>query len=245
MADEDVKYDPLMNGSMPFALGLPSTVRIPVPGSNHLAIELRPRGFVPKGGSTSTLFIQDPSGKRHLRLDYGYNANTKTIDYHWNQKGTYQQFGVADHTPVGRGGEAAYKIARYYRYAGRVLFVAGVTMDMVSIVQASNPIRRASEVVAGWAGAWAGCKVVGAGGAYVGTAAGPWGTAIGGFGGCIIGGIGGYMGGSAIGGEVYQWTEDTFFTPLEIAPAPDTSPSSSSPGPDSHGIGNIPPIRLR
>lgn len=48
-------------GSIPFAAGaaMPSVVRIPVPGTNGLAVELSPRGRVPAGGSTSTIFIQD------------------------------------------------------------------------------------------------------------------------------------------------------------------------------------------
>lgn len=92
--------------------------------------------------------------------------------------------------------------------------VVGVALDVVSIVQASKPLRRATEVVAGWAGAWAGCKVVGAGGAVVGSAVPALGTAAGGIGGCIIGGIGGYYLTSSAAGEVYDWAEDTFFTPL-------------------------------
>jgi hypothetical protein len=206
--------DAPLSGGIPYAVGQSSIVRIPVPGTNGLCIELRPRGRVPAGGSTSTLFFQDAAGGRQLRLDYGYNVKTRTIDYHWNQKGTHADFGITDHTPAGRAGEAAYKAARYFRYAGRVLVVVGVAIDVVSIVQASNPIRRASQVVAGWAGAWAGCEVVGAGGAGLGLLASPLGSAIGGIGGCIIGGIGGYYGGSAIGGEVYDWAESTFFTPL-------------------------------
>lgn len=99
--------------------------------------------------------------------------------------------------------------------------VVGVAVDAVSIVQASKPLRRASEVVAGWAGAWAGCKVVGAGGAALGTAATPGlGTAIGGVGGCIIGGIGGYWAASTVAGEVYDWAEDTFFVPLPEVKGP-------------------------
>jgi hypothetical protein len=207
-----------MSGGIPYAVGLASIVRIPVPGTNGLCIELRPRGWVPQSGSTSTLFFQDPTGKRHLRLDYGYNVKTRTIDYHWNQSGTHAQFGIPDHTPAGQAGEVAYNAAKYFRYAGRVLVVVGVAVDVVSIVQASKPMRRASQVVAGWAAGWVGCKIVGAGGAAVGTLASPLGTAIGGIGGCIIGGIGGYYGGSAIAGEVYDWAENTFFTPLpEVA----------------------------
>jgi hypothetical protein len=155
-----------------------------------------------------------------LRLDYGYNVKTKTIDYHWNQKGVHANFGIADHTTVGRGGQAAYQAGKYFRYAGRVLMVAGVALDIVSIVQASKPMRRASQVVAAWAGAWAGCKVVGAGGAAVGLAASPLGSAVGGIGGCIIGGIGGYVGGSALAGVVFDWAEGTFFTPLPQVAGP-------------------------
>jgi hypothetical protein len=212
--------DAPLSGGIPYAVGQASVVRIPVPGTNGLCIELRPRGWVPQGGSTSTLFFQDPTGKRHLRLDYGYNVKTRTIDYHWNQKGTHAQFGIPDHAPAGTAGEVAYKAAKYFRYAGRVLIVVGVAVDVVSIVQASKPMRRASQVVAGWAGAWAGCEVIGAGGAALGTLASPLGTAVGGIGGCIIGGIGGYYGGSAVAGEVYDWAENTFFTPLPEVAAP-------------------------
>jgi len=208
------------SGGIPYAIGQASVVRIPVPGTNGLCIELRPRGRVPATGSTSTLFFQDVTGKRHLRLDYGYNVKTRTIDYHWNQRGTHADFGIADHSPAGRAGEAAHTAARYFRYAGRVLVVVGVAVDVVSIAQASRPMRRASEVVAGWAAAWAGCKVVGAGGAALGLLASPLGSAVGGISGCVIGGIGGYYGGSAIGGEVYDWAESTFFTPLPEVDGP-------------------------
>src|SRR5579875_1366442 len=42
-------------------------------------IELSPRGWVPKSGSTSTVFIQDAAGKRVLRLDYGYNKEQERL----------------------------------------------------------------------------------------------------------------------------------------------------------------------
>ena len=207
-------------GAIPIGLGLPSVVRIPVPGTNGLAIELSPRGRVPATGSTSTLFFQDVSGKRHLRLDYGYNVKTKSINYHWNQSGTHASFGIADHAPVDRLGATAYQAAKYFRYAGRVLLVVGVALDVVSIVQSDRPLRRASQVVAGWAAAWAGCELVGAGGAALGTLATPIGTAAGGVVGCVIGGIGGYYGGSVVAGDVYDWGEGTRFTELPEAAAP-------------------------
>lgn len=214
----DYSNDVPLSGGIPYVVGQASAVRIP--GTNGLCIEFRPRGWVPQGGSTSTLFFQDPTGKRHLRLDYGYNVTTKTINYHWNQKSTHGTFGINDHAIVGRAGQWTYTAAKYFRYSGRVLIVVGVAIDVVSIVQASKPLRRATQVVAGWAGAWAGCKVVGAGGAAVGTLASPLGTAVGGVGGCIIGGLGGYWAASSAAGVVYDWGEDTFFTPLPVTSKP-------------------------
>ncbi len=210
-----------MSGAIPVGVGAASVVRIPVPGTNGLAIEFKPRGRVPATGSTSTLFIQGIDGKRHLRLDYGYNVKTQSVNYHWNQKGTNANFGITDHTPVGNAGRAAYQGAKYFRYAGRVLLVVGVVVDVVSIVQASKPLRRTAQVVTAWASAGLGCRAVGAGGAALGTAIEPGGgTAIGGIGGCILGGIGGYWAGEKISGYIYDWAEGTFFSPLPSAPAP-------------------------
>jgi len=208
------------SGGIPYAIGQSSVVRIPVPGTQGLAIELNARGWVPRGGSTSVLFFQDLTGKRHLRLDFGYNVATKTIDYHWNQSKTFQQFGIADHTPAGSSGQKAYKAAKFFRHAGRVLWLAGAALDIASVVRASQPMRRATEVVSGWAGAWVGCKAVGAGGAAVGTLASPLGSAIGGIGGCIIGGAAGYYAASTAAGQVYAWAEGTTFSRLPEAAAP-------------------------
>jgi hypothetical protein len=207
------------SGRIPYSVGVASVARIPIPGTGGLCIELRPRGFVPKSGSTSTLFLQDITGKRHLRLDYGYNIQTKTIDYHWNQKGTNADFGIQDHTTVGRGGAALYKAAKYFRYGGRVLLVVGIGLDVVSIVVASSPLRRSSEVVGAWALAWTGCKVVGRAGAALGTVKPVSGNAIGGIGGCIIGGYFMYKAGEKLGGVVYDWGNATF-SPVPQIPAP-------------------------
>ena len=207
-----------MSGAIPYAIGQASVVRIPIPGTNGLCIELTPRGRVPKTGSTSTLFFQDTTGKRHLRLDYDYNVKTKTIDFHWNQKGTFADFGITDHAPAGPFGPAAYNGAKYFRYAGRVLLIVGIAVDVASIVHANQPLRRASQVVSAWALSWASGEALGAGGAELGAFGGPIGIAIGGIGGCIIGGIGGYMAGSALGGQVYDWAEGASFSPLPRVP---------------------------
>jgi hypothetical protein len=226
-SDEDLFSEEPQSGSIAVATGVASIVRIPVPGSHGLFIELSPRGYVPGSGSTSTLFVQDAIGNRHLRLDYGYNKATGKIDYHWNQKGTHAQFGIQDHTPAGRGGQALYKGAKYFRYGGRVLLVAGAAIDIYSIVVAKKRWRQVTKVAAGWAGAWAGCKVVGAGGATVGTFIEPaGGSAVGGFLGCIVGGIGGYAGFSWAAGEIYDEVEETFFEPVPETKAP---PASAKP----------------
>lgn len=208
------------SGAIPYAVGQSSIVRIPIPGTDRLAVEFKPRGRIPKGGSTSTLFFQDPTGKRHLRLDYGDNPKTKMIDYHWNQKGVHAAFGIEDHTTIRKNGKIAYQATKYFRFAGRILIVTGVTVDIFSIVQANKPLRRATQVVSAWALAWAGCKVVGAGGAYAGTAGGPPGIAIGGVSGCIVGGASGYFIGEEAGGQVYDWAEETFFSPLPLVDYP-------------------------
>jgi hypothetical protein len=200
--------------------GLASVVRIPIPGTAGLCIELTPRGWTPAGGSTSTLFFQDVTGKRHLRLDYGYNVGTGSVNYHWNQAGTHRNFGIPDHAPVGRLGGAVYRGARYFRYAGRVLLVLGAAVDVVSIVRSDQPLRRASQVVAGWAAASMGCRLVGAGGAALGSLAGPFGTAAGGIGGCIAGGFGAYYGTSVAAGEVFDWAQGTSFVALPETPGP-------------------------
>lgn len=224
VAADEKDQDSSVSGSAALVgTGVSAVARVPVPGSGGLFVELKPRGWVPKGGSTSTLFIQDVTGKRHLRLDYGYNVKSGKIDYHWNQKGTFNNFGIPDHGPAGAAGEALYRGAKYLRYGGRVLLVVGLAVDVYSIVVAKKKWRQVARVAAGWAGAWAGCEGVGALGAGGGSLVEPGlGTAIGGIGGCIVGGIGGYAGASWAAGHAYDWIEETFFEPL-----PEASPSES------------------
>jgi hypothetical protein len=153
-------------------------------------------------------------------LDYGYNAKTNSVNYHWNQKGTHAQFGIADHTPTGKGGAKLYKGARYFRHLGRTLVVVGAAMDAYSIVVAKKQIRQVARVAAGWGGAWVGCKALGALGAAIGSVAPGGGTAIGGGAGCALGGIGGYLGGSWAAGEVYDYVEEAYFETLPETTVP-------------------------
>ncbi len=102
-----------------------------------------------------------------------------------------------------------------------MLVVVGVAVDTYSIVVADQPLRQATKVAAGWAGAWIGCKLVGSGGAWVGTAATPGlGTAIGRVAGCIVGGFIGYEGASAAAGRLYDWGMAHFSQVPELPAAP-------------------------
>jgi len=197
--------------------GIVSVVRVPVPGSNGLFVELKPRGYVPPSGSTSTLFIQDNTGNKHLRLDYGYNKTTGTVDYHWNQQGTHPQFGITNHQPAGKPGRLLHKGAKYLRYGGKVLIVVGLTADMYSVVVARKKVRQVVKVAAGWGGAWAGCKLIGAAGAAGGTAYPGVGTAAGGVTGCVIGAVAGGAGASWAAGEVYDTVEEYVYEELPEA----------------------------
>lgn len=260
MAEED--WELIEQGQILVPAGMPTVAQIPIPNSGGLTLSfwtnssrfgnptiyqdvllaleqvgIRTPDGTTRGLSTSTIFIQDAAGKRHLRLDYGPRPGG-VIDYHWNQKSTHAVFGISDHQPTGRGGQALHRYARVFRHAGRGLVVVGAVLDGVSIYQASNRPRRITEVAGGWAGAWAGCKLGGAAGAWsmgaagtaIGTVAPGVGNAIGGAGGVAIGGIGGCLGGAFAGyqagewagGELYdlsedalQWAEDTIFTEIE------------------------------
>src|SRR5262249_26244294 len=152
-------------------------------------IELTPRGWTPPGGSTSTLFIQDLTGRRHLRLDYGYNPQTGNVDYHWNQRGTHGNFGIPDHAPAGRkNGSGALSGCQIFPVCRRALLVVGAAIDIYSIVVARRRMRQIVRVAAGWAGAWAGAEGLGALGAAGGTMVEPGlGTAIGGLAFGIVG----------------------------------------------------------
>jgi len=213
-----------MNGAVPapaaVAGGLPAVIRIPLPGPGNLALSLSPpNGW--KGKSTSTLFIMENKW-RGLRLDYGFNVKTKTIDYHWNRTGFASRFpNIANHMPAGRLGAALYQSARAFRYGGTALVVVGALLDLESIVTASNPLRRSTAVVSAWAMAWVGARGAGALGAEVGTAVEPGaGTAIGGLVFAIGGGIAGYWAGENAGEAVYDWAADTKFIGLIPVPVP-------------------------
>lgn len=226
--------------------GMPTVNHIPVPGQPGLTVGLwtrDPRWHNPTAiedmrrllhevgitrdppnikGSTSTLFLQSANGKKVLRLDWGILPDG-SVTYHWNRTKIPVSFtGVVNHQQASRAFQNTSRAMRVFRHAGRGLLVLGVAMDAYSIYTASDRPRAVTRVISGWAGATAGCRIVGQGGAWAGAAigsagagvgAGP-GAIIGGIGGCLVGGIGGYWVGSELGDAGYEWAQDTFFNPV-------------------------------
>jgi hypothetical protein len=191
-----------------------SIVRIPVPIGKNLYLELRPRNF--KGKSTSTIFIQDAS-KRHIRLDYGYNKRTGSVDYHWQQeKGLSETFKITNHQPAGKWGKWLYRLGKTTKYIGRIFVVFALITDIYHITIAEKPLRRASRATGGWVIGIRGCKQVGSWGAAFGYRLHPlFGTIILGGLGCVAGGIGGGYLGDRMGSEVYDLAETGYYRILQ------------------------------
>lgn len=228
-------------------MAIPTVTHIPVPGSPGLTVGLwtrDPHWRNPNAiddfrrllhelgitrdppnirGSTSTLFMQSANGKKVLRLDWG-KLPDGSVSYHWNRtKIPITITGpIANHQPASQAFQNTSRAMRVFRHAGRGLLVVGVAMDAYSIYTATDRPRQVTRVIGGWAGASAGCRIVGRGGVAAGAAlgapaagvgAGP-GAIIGGIGGCLVGGFAGYWIGSEIGDAGYEWAHDTFFSPV-------------------------------
>lgn len=167
-------------------------------------------------GSTSEAFLnkaRSGSKWKGLRMDYGPNVKTGgQTNWHWNQKGSMNAFGKADHALASPGAARLGQTLRALKPLSRGAMVVGAGMDAYDLgteahqsMQTgdwSNTAAKGTEIAGGWAGAYAGAKSMGAAGAGIGTfLGGPVGTMVGGALGGIIGGIGGYMAGSKFG----QW----------------------------------------
>ncbi len=150
-------------------------------------------------------------GWKGLRLDHGPNVTTGgSTNWHWNQSGAKNAFGIADHTLASPAASRFGQVMKYAKPLGRVGMGLGIAMDGLSLGQNINESRKTgnwgntveegSRIAGGWGGAWLGAKGGGALGATIGSFICPGiGTAIGGALGGLAGGIGGYLGGSKLG----------------------------------------------
>ena len=120
--------------------------------------------------------------------------------YHVNQKGMHGLFGASDISPIAAADLPAARGLRFARTGGRVLLIVGVAVDAYTLTQSAvqsahsgtpRPLLAQAVRVAGsWGGAWAGAKLMCAGGALATSETGP-GAVVG----CIVGGaIGGFAG---------------------------------------------------
>jgi RHS repeat-associated protein len=185
--------------------GIPAMVSIPAPGTGGLSVSMWPNGWTPASGSTSVLFIQNATGKVHLRLDSGFNKPMGVNNVHWNQKGTLPLFGINNHTPAGTWGQALYAGARTYRLVGTGLVAVGAGMDAFAMATSARPMLEATRIAGGWTGAIIGAKGLGAAGAAIGSAVPGAGTATGALVGGAIGGAAGYFGGSQAAYGLWKW----------------------------------------
>lgn len=146
-----------------------------------------------------------------LRLDHGPNVTTGgSTNWHWNQSGASNTFGIADHTVASPRAANFGRAMKYAKPLGRGALAVGAGMDAYSLgteinqsVQTGdwdNTVVEGSRIAGGWAGAYGGAKALGAAGAGIGTLIAPGiGTAVGGAIGGLAGGALGYFGGSALG----------------------------------------------
>jgi hypothetical protein len=204
-------------------------IRIPIPGSQNLYLELNPPPYW-KGSSSSAIFMHDASidgkGERSLRLDYGFNKATGRVDYHWNRTGagTYDYFKIKNHEAAGATGAVLYRTARAFRYVGRTITIVGKVADVTSIVTASDPVRRAVQVASAWRVSKMTAVRFGSACAAVGkNVGGVRGAAIGGIVCGVVGGVVGYYAGEKISGYVYDETEQIVISRWTEIMVPETS----------------------
>jgi len=71
--NDEEDWNPVASGMTPVSIGIGAVLRIPIPGSGGLFIELSPRGY--SGESTSSVFIQDATGR--CRNSWRGNVNAR------------------------------------------------------------------------------------------------------------------------------------------------------------------------
>jgi hypothetical protein len=127
---------------------------IPIPGTNGLFVELRPRGHAASTGPASTLYVRDLTRGQQLRLDFSYQPADRRLQYHWSPYGSLDDLTADDASAHKRGEPGAYSAAKQYRCAGRDLILLGLPVDAYRIVIARPWWRQATREVAGWLGTW-------------------------------------------------------------------------------------------
>lgn len=174
-------------------------------GKRDFIASLRPPAGakLPKGGTTSVFQITAADNpNKGIRVDYGYNKTTKSVNWHWNQEGAHANFRITDHH-TGIGAARLGTAVDVIRRTGPYLAIVGVAISVKDIYSSPTPDYEAARQATGWAGALAGSGVGAKGGAAVGASIGGLfggvgaapGVVVGGFVGGLIGGGVGWFGG--------------------------------------------------
>jgi hypothetical protein len=166
--------------------------------------------FVPSSGSTSVAFASVPNSKNGgIRLDYGYNKNFGTNNWHWNQSGVADVFGVTNHST--EGARAAGYLVKSLKIGGRVLVVGGLVDSGYEIATSNNRVYETGRQASGWAGAIVGGEGGAQAGALIGAGIGAWFGGVGAVPGAAIGAVVGGVAGGAAGWRAGTVTYQTFF----------------------------------
>ena len=197
--------------SIPIGIGMVGKIRASI-GRGYIWSTKSPSSYTKKSSSVIQVYKKTNSNSG-FRLDAPHSTKTGLLDWHWNQKGVYSDFGISNHALASPVMKNFGKVAKLTKGVSRTLLPLGVATDAYSIYTAEDKIRETTKVSGGWAGALAGAKLGASGGAIAGAAAGvPFagvgagpGAAVGGFIGGIAGGIGGYISGSAATGAIYDY----------------------------------------
>ena len=163
----------------------------------------------------------NPNNK-YFAIDYGYNKNIGTADFHFNQEGVSELWNVKNHQSIGKdvkitaeskllkplvnvkSAEPLLNFAKVTKYVGVAGLVVGAAADGYGIYKAEDKPKEIARVAGGWAGSALGAKGGASLGATIGAAAGPLGAVAGGIIGGLVGGTAGYLIGSGLAEKAYD-----------------------------------------
>lgn len=200
-------------------LGIPTLpgFQVPAPGpglgqgqfgAGSFSVSLRANN--PRPNSSSSIFWQNVSGKKHGRLDRHVVTLKGGIQPYGNVPRTHLNYTSGtgffkyDHGLSPRGGTYLHYSAIFIRRSGGAMMALGAVTDAYSLATSSNKASEASRIAGGWAGAYYGAQYLGTQLAAYGASYGPYGIMAGGLAGSIGGGALGYWGGSLMGSLSYS-----------------------------------------
>lgn len=161
-------------------------------------------GRVLRGNDSQLVTIFEKGTNRFYAWDAHMPVGGTPHDfYHYNQKGMAKIFGNGlDHAALPPSRLAAARGIRYLKIGGKVFLVVGIVVDGALLINSIGEsidqgtprpvIAQAVRTIGGWAGAWAGAKLLCVGGGTATIETGP-GAVLGCIAGGVVGGFAGYF----------------------------------------------------